>query len=207
MKKIIKSTILAAATAFIPLSGEMKVLAFAGSLREESYNKKLIQEAAQIAREMGAKVTVINLNDYPMPFYNEDIERKEGLPKNAEKLQEIMIKSDAIIISTPEYNGSVPAVLKNALDWVSRNGFVSYTHMAYGGKRFALMSASAGGGGGRRALSNLRTIVTSAGGTVMETEVTIPEAHEYFADKKRSENSRLKKEIEELLQPAAVHGT
>lgn len=207
MKKLIKSTLLAAATAMIPLTGEMKVVAFAGSLREESYNKKLIQEAAQIARDMGAKVTVIELKDYPLPFYNEDIERKEGLPKNAKKLQDLMSKSDAIIIATPEYNGSVPGVLKNVLDWVSRSGKVGYSPAAYEGKRFAIMSTSPGGGGGRRALANLRSIVTSAGGTVVQTEVAIPKAHEYFADKKRSENSELKKEIEELLQTEAVSGT
>ena len=184
-----------------PLFSEMKVLAFAGSTREESYNKKLIQDAADIAKQMGASVTVIDLKNYPMPFYDGDLENKQGLPKNAKRLQQLMIKSDAIIIATPEYNSSLSAVLKNTLDWVSRDEKGGYSPAAYKGKRFALMSASPGPGGGKRAAANLRTIIEAIGGTVISRQVSIPNASEYFSQKKRAENPLLKEEIAQLLNP------
>ena len=199
MKKTL-ITLLAAAAAIAPLSAEMKVLAFAGSTRADSYNKKLISDAADIARKLGAKVTVIDLKDYPMPFYDGDLETKEGLPKNAKKLRDLMIKSDAIMIASPEYNSSIPAVLKNVLDWTSRGEKGGWSPEAFKDKRFAIMSASPGQGGGKRGLVHLRGIIEAAGGTVIEAQVTIPTAQEYFAEKNRPENPQLKAEIEQLLQ-------
>ena len=199
MKKTL-ITLLAAAAAIAPLSAEMKVLAFAGSTRTDSYNKKLINDAADIARKLGAKVTVIDLKDYSMPFYDGDLEKKEGLPKNAKKLRDLMIKSDAIMIASPEYNSSLSAVLKNALDWTSRGEKGGYSPDTFKDKRFAIMSASPGPGGGKRGLVHLRSIIEAVGGSVIETQVTIPNAHQYFAEKERPENPQLKPEIEQLLQ-------
>jgi NAD(P)H-dependent FMN reductase len=199
MKKTL-ITLLAAAAAIAPLSAEMKVLAFAGSTRTDSYNKKLISDAADIARKLGAKVTVIDLKDYSMPFYDGDLETKEGLPKNAKKLRDLMIKSDAIMIASPEYNSSIPAVLKNVLDWTSRGEKGGWSPEAFKDKRFAIMSASPGQGGGKRGLVHLRGIIEAAGGTVIEAQVCIPKAQEYFAEKNRPENPQLKTEIEQLLQ-------
>ena len=86
------------------LAAETKILALAGSTRDQSYNKKLLAEAVETAKQMGATVTAIDLKDYPLPFYDADYEINEGMPANAKKLRQLMIASDAIIIASPEYN-------------------------------------------------------------------------------------------------------
>ncbi len=194
-----KKVFLLLCLAIFSLSAEVKVLAFAGSTRADSYNKKLVNDAADMARQMGATVTVIDLKDYPMPFYDGDIESKQGLPKNAIKLRQLMIKNDAIIIASPEYNASISGVLKNALDWTSRGEKGGYSPDAFKGKKFAIMSASPGPGGGSRGLVHLRTIIEAAGGTVVPKQVTIPNAQEYFAVEKRPPNETLQEEIKQLL--------
>ncbi len=85
-----KGLFLACLVMLLPLVAEVKVLALAGSTRKDSYNKKLIQVAADIARQKGAKVTVIDLNDYSLPFYDGDLETKQGLPANAKKLRDLI---------------------------------------------------------------------------------------------------------------------
>lgn len=201
MKKILLCTFFLIAAAMMPLSAQIKVLAFAGSTRADSYNKKLVTDAAQIAREMGAAVTIINLKDYPMPFYDADLEAKQGMPKNAKRFRELMINNDAIIIASPEYNSSIPAVLKNALDWASRGEGGNSSRAAFKGKKFAIMSASPGPSGGSNALVQLRNIIEAVGGTVVPKQVTIPNADQYFSKKARPENPALKEEIQQLLQP------
>lgn len=181
------------------LFAETRVLAFSGSTRKDSYNKTLLNEAAAIAKEMGATVTTIDLKDYPMPFYDGDLEAK-GMPQIVKKFRTLMVNHDAIIIATPEYNGSLPAVLKNALDWASRSPTGGSSTEAFQGKKFAIMSASPGRGGGGRALAHLKGVIENVGGVVMPTQVTIPNAHNYFSKKDRGENPQLKEEIEELLQ-------
>src|SRR5689334_4293777 len=100
---------------------EVKVTAFAGSLRNDSFNKKMVKEAARMAEEMGAEVTFIDLKDYPMPFFDEDLERVEGMPESAKSFRRQLLSSDVILIASPDYNHSISGVLKNALDWLSRN--------------------------------------------------------------------------------------
>lgn len=181
------------------LSAEVNVLALAGSTRRDSYNKQLMTEASQIAEKMGAKVTVFDLKEYPMPIYDADLEEEHGIATNAKKLRELMIRSDAIIIASPEYNSSVSPVLVNALAWASRND-EGPSRDAFKGKKFAIMSASPGGGGGRRGLVHLQAIIQDVGGTVVPTKVSIPRAYEYFSNKNRPVNPELKQEIKELLQ-------
>lgn len=182
-----------------PLFAEVKVLAFAGSVRAGSYNKQLMQEAALIAQKMGGVVTVIDLKDYPMPLYDADREKEEGMPENAKRLQKLMTHSDAVIIASPQYNGSVTPLLKNALDWCSRSATGSFSSDAFRGKRFALMSTSPGQGGGRKGLIHLRGIIEDIGGMVVEEQVSIPDAEHYFSESNRAENSLLKEEVRQLL--------
>jgi len=99
---------------------QLKILAFAGSARNGSFNKKLITIAAQAAQKAGALVTLIDLKDYPMPLFDQDSETQSGLPENAKKLKELMAKHDGFFISAPEYNSSITPLLKNAIDWASR---------------------------------------------------------------------------------------
>ncbi len=186
---------------------ESKVLAFSGSTRQESVNKKLVEEAAGMAREMGAKVTVIDLKDYAMPFYDGDIEANQGMPEGAKALRKLMLESDLVLIASPEYNHSVSGVLKNALDWLSRNEEGKPSKDAFKGKRFALMSASPGKGGGARHLAHLKEIIEDVGGTVLSTQVSIPnafsafDAHGHLVN--AQEKAALQKEIREGLGIAA----
>lgn len=187
-------------TAVFPLLAEMKVLVFAGSTRADSYNKKLAGEAAAIARKMGAKVTIIDLKEYPMPLFDEDLETKLGMPEHAKRLREAMIGSNAILIASPEYNGSISGVLKNALDWASRteNGEASRT--AFKGKTFGLMSASLGQGGGARGLVHLRAVIEDIGGQVVESQVSVPRAYEAFNEKGALKISALAKALQEEVE-------
>ncbi|HWY34621.1 MAG TPA: NAD(P)H-dependent oxidoreductase, partial [Nitrosopumilaceae archaeon] len=97
-----------------------KILAFAGSTRTDSYNKKLVKISSTGATEVGADVTMIDLRDFPMPIYDGDLEQKDGLPSNARKLKDLMLAHQGFLISSPEYNSSISAVFKNTVDWTSR---------------------------------------------------------------------------------------
>jgi chromate reductase, NAD(P)H dehydrogenase (quinone) len=181
-----------------PLLAQMKVTAVCGSLREGSYNKQLMREAVKFAEEMGAAVTVVDLKDYPMPFYDADLEASKGMPKMAKQFRELLLASDAIIIAAPEYNGSISAVLKNAIDWASREPEGGFSVEAFQGKKFALMSASPGRLGGARGLGHLRFILAEVlGGEVIEKQASFGRVFEGF-DKK--ELSSLKEEISQLLK-------
>lgn len=155
-----------------------KILAFGGSLRAASFNQKAAALAAEGARAAGADVTLIALRDFPMPLFDEDLEAADGMPENARKLKELFLSHDALLIASPEYNSSTSAALKNAIDWVSRatspdEPFLS----AFAGKKAAILAASPGGYGGARGLAALRILLGNLKVDVLESQVTIPEAH------------------------------
>lgn len=97
-----------------------RILALGGSLRAKSYNQTIATIAAAGARDAGAQVTVIALRDFPLPLFDEDLEASSGMPQNAQKLKELFLAHDGLIIASPEYNSGITAALKNAIDWVSR---------------------------------------------------------------------------------------
>ncbi|MFZ4099591.1 MAG: NADPH-dependent FMN reductase, partial [Chlamydiia bacterium] len=156
------------------LGAQTKVLALAGSSRTESLNKKLVQNAARVARELGAEVRVIDLKEYPIPLYDGDLEASDGMPVNAKTIRRLMIDSQVILIASPEYNASVSGLLKNVIDWASRSEEGGWSLEAFEGKRFALMSASTGSRGGAKGLAHLRTILENVGGVVMSQQVAVP---------------------------------
>ena len=126
------------------MSTTPKILALAGSTREGSYNKKLVRVAAAGAQAAGGEVTLVDLRELPMPLYDGDLEAAEGLPPNARILKRLMIAHDGLLISAPEYNSSITAVLKNAIDWASRPEPDEIPLVAFKDKVAALMSASPG---------------------------------------------------------------
>lgn len=128
----------------------MKLFAFAASLRQGSINKKLIEIAAEAARGAGAEVELVAFSEVVCPNYNGD-DQAEGFPAGAERFKELVDGSDGFLISSPEYNYSVPGVLKNVLDWVSR-----YDPTPTSGKHAYLLSTSPGMVGGNRGLWSLR---------------------------------------------------
>jgi chromate reductase, NAD(P)H dehydrogenase (quinone) len=133
----------------------MKILMFSGSIRTASLNLRLITRAHEIAVELGHEATLINLGDFDLPLYDGDLEDKDGLPEDALGLKQMISETDAIVISTPEYNGFFPGLLKNTLDWCSRAGGGLDGRATYEGKKSIIMAASPGGGGGKRVLPRL----------------------------------------------------
>lgn len=157
-----------------------RLLAFAGSLRADSFNKKLVRVAAQGAQAAGAQVTVIDLRDYPLPIFDEDLERDQGTPENARKLKDLFKSHHGLLIACPEYNSSITAVLKNTIDWVSRPAAGEAPLAAFDGKVAALMAASPGGLGGLRGLVSVRSILSNIKVIVLPDQVAVVKAHEAF---------------------------
>lgn len=158
-----------------------RILAFGGSLRAESYNQKLVTIAADYARAAGAEVTLIALRDFRMPLFDEDLETAEGMPENARKLKALFAEHDGLLIASPEYNSTITAALKNAIDWVSRATEPDEPPLAVlAGKTAAIIAASPGGYGGARSLAQLRPFLENIRITVLPGQVTIPKAHEAF---------------------------
>jgi chromate reductase, NAD(P)H dehydrogenase (quinone) len=182
------------------------ILAFAGSSREGSYNRKLIRIAVKGAEDAGAKVTLAELADYPMPIMNEDLEEKEGMPEKAREFKDLMLRSDGLLISAPEYNSSITPLLKNVLDWASRNEtsderpLSSFRH-----KTAVLMSASPGSLGGMRGLIVLRMMLGNLGVTVLPDTRSISSADEAFAEDGSLRNDRDQRAVARLGRILAEH--
>jgi chromate reductase len=180
------------------MSKTPRILALGGSLRKESYNKKLVQIAARAAREAGAEVTYLDLRDYPMPVFDEDLEKAEGLPEGAKKLKQVFIDHDGFLWSCPEYNSSITAVLKNTIDWVSRPIAGETPLRGFKGKTAALMSASPGALGGLRGLVTVRSILSNIGVLVLPTQVAVARAKEAFTPEGALKDSSQQASIEGL---------
>ena len=156
------------------------ILAFAGSTRRDSWNKKLVRIAAEGARADGADVTVIDLRDLPMPLFDEDLEAAEGLPASAVRFRELLLDHQGLLIASPEYNSSITGVLKNAIDWASRPAPGQPPLACFNDKVAALMSASPGALGGLRGLVHLRAILGNINVLVLPNQVAVPRALEAF---------------------------
>lgn len=158
-----------------------KILAFAGSIRKDSFNKKILKLAVQGAREAGADVTVIDLHEYPLPVYDGDMEASSGLPENALKLKALMRQHDALLLASPEYNSSITGVMKNTIDWISRPEKPDEPFLdCFTGKTAALISASPSPLGGLRGLVHLRAILGNIKVLVLPAQETLCKAHEAF---------------------------
>jgi len=159
-----------------------RVLAFSGSARRDSYNQRLVECAAHVARKCGAETTVINLGDFPLPLMNQDLEHDEGQPDNAGRLKALMAEHDAFLISAPEYNSSMTPLLKNALDWASRKTADESSLIAYRDKTAALLSASPGSLGGIRGLVHVRQVLNTLGVLVLPGQGSVSGAGSAFDD-------------------------
>ncbi len=175
-----------------------RILAFAGSLRKDSYNKKLVKIAADAARRAGADVTFIDLKDYPLPIYDGDIEAASGIPENGLKLKKLFVEHDGLLLSCPEYNSSITAVLKNTIDWVSRQQPGEPNLVAFTGKVAVLMSASPGALGGLRGLVHVRSILGSINVIVLPQQLAISKAHEAFDEAGTLKDAKMHAGIENL---------
>ena len=164
----------------------LKILVIPGSLRTGSLNARLAAAAGYQFAQAGADVTRISLADFPLPIYDGDLQAKSGVPKNAINLKRMIGAHHGVLIVTPEYNSSVPALVKNTIDWVSR---VQDAQEARGhvfrGRAFAIAAASGGRLGGTRALAALRLILSACHAMVIPNQLSLPFAGEAYDDMDR----------------------
>lgn len=156
----------------------VRILAFAGSLRRESLNKKLIAIAAAGAERAGARVTLVDLRDFALPIYDGDIEEGTGIPANAVALADLFKVNQGLLLACPEYNSSMTAVFKNSIDWVSRVGVAD----TIANKVVGLLSASPGALGGMRGLVHVRQVLGNLNALVLPGQVCISKANEAFGE-------------------------
>lgn len=159
-----------------------RILVFGGSIRSGSLSAQLAAAAAkELSLIADSEVTLISLADYPLPLYNGDLEDDKGIPENATKLAKLIASHQGVFIATPEYNHSLPPLLKNTLDWVSRHkpsASLPYRHKVYG-----MGATSDGRFGGARVIIDLRKVLATAlGGIVIPSRVEIPTAQHAFSE-------------------------
>lgn len=164
------------------MSSNPRILAFAGSTRTDSFNKALVRVAADAARRAGGEVTLVDLRDFPMPLYDGDFEQSQGLPENAKRFKELMLANDGLLISSPEYNSSISGVLKNTIDWASRQAPGEAPLACFNGKVAGLLSASPGALGGLRGLVTVRSILGNLNVLVLPDQLSVSKANEAFTD-------------------------
>ena len=164
----------------------LKILVIPGSLRTGSLNAKLAATIAAELAQAGAEVTRISLGDFPLPIYDGDLQAKSGVPKPAINLKRMMSSHHGVLIVTPEHNASIPSLLKNVIDWVSR---IQDPHEARGevfrDRAFAIASASGGRLGGARALMALRLILSACQAHVIPNQLSLSFAPEAYDDMDR----------------------
>jgi NAD(P)H-dependent FMN reductase len=160
-----------------------KILVFAGSIRSGAYSGKTADLARRELARQGAEVTRISLADYPLPIMDEDLEAENGIPDNAVKLARLFVAHDGILIATPEYNGSIPPLLKNTIDWISRvreDGGRPLRPLP--DRVVALCSSSNGHFAGIRSASHLRQMLAHIQMDVIAPQVSVPNGAEAFDD-------------------------
>lgn len=158
------------------------IAVLSGSLRAESLNTKLVLSVAgEIEKMDGVKIDLISLNKLDLPIYDQDIEEKE-FPSGADELKKRLIASDAFLVGSPEYNGSISGALKNAIDWASRPRPDEEPLACFKGKACGLLAASPGAIGGLRGLRHVRQILTQLQMVVVPQEFALGKAHEAFDD-------------------------
>lgn len=159
-----------------------KILAFAGSTRTGSLNRRALEHAVQGAREAGAEVTLIDLRDYNLPLFNGDLELSHGQPEASVRLKALFKSHHGLLIACPEYNSSITPLLKNTLDWISRPHEGESGLIPYQGKLGALVSASEGHLGGLRSLRHVREILTALQVIVIPKQMALAKADKELAN-------------------------
>lgn len=172
------------------------IVALAGSTRKDSFNKLFLNNAVGYLRKAGAQVTTIDLADFALPLYDGDLESESGLPEKAAELKTILAQADAVLISSPEYNASMSAVLKNSIDWVSRPGAIEGS--AFAGKSALLISASPGGLGGLRGLNHLKDVLTNLSVHIFNRQQALSLAHQAFNEDGTLKDSSVAERLETL---------
>jgi len=177
----------------------VKILAFAGSARKDSLNKKVLKIAAAGAEAAGADVTLVDLADFEMPLFNQDLESEQGMPDRVGEFKRLMIAHDGFLIASPEYNSGFSPLLKNTIDWASRSESDDEPPLqAYCGKTAAILATSPGGLGGMRGLVMLRMLLGNLGVIVLPDQQAVPNGFQAFKDDGSMSDDKLEIRIRTL---------
>ncbi len=168
---------------------------FAASLRKGSYNKKLIRLIEKIVKAQGCETDLADFAEFELPIYNADILEQKGLPATARNFIERLKQSDALIISSPEYNFSTPGALKNLIDWISRD-----QPMPWNKQMILLTSASPSLVGGNRGLWHTRVPLECCGAFVYPDMFSLAAAHNAFNDEDELQDKSLHERLETMVK-------
>jgi NAD(P)H-dependent FMN reductase len=171
------------------------ILAFSGSARRESLNRKLLAVAVQAAKDAGGEVTLVDLNEFTLPLYHGDLEDAEGLPANATKLIGLIVKHQGLLIASPEYNSMFTPLLKNTIDWCTRgddNPFI--------GKVAAVVSASPGALGGSRSMKLVQQLLLHLGSHVVPGTAFLSHANKAFDADGKLTDARALKSVQDVTK-------
>ena len=183
-----------------------RILLFAGSIRSGAYSGKTADCAQKELALQGAEVTRMSLADYPLPIMDQDLERERGVPDNAGRLAQLIGAADALVICTPEYNGSIPPLLKNAIDWVSRVRRQDGRRLdVFRGKVIALCSSSDGHFAGIRSAAHLRAVLAHMQAEVIAPQVSVPNGADAFGEDGDFREERLRKGMARLCRTLIEH--
>lgn len=180
-------------------NGKPRLAVFAGSLRRESYNRRLALVAADMVEEAGAEAVRVDLADYPMPLYDADFEAESGLPAAVVAVKEVFSSCEGFIAASPEYNGSLSPLMKNAIDWMSRKGDDPAPMMPFRDKVAGLLSASPGGLGGLRGLIELRRVLGGLGVVVSPVQHALGGAGAAFGEDGELVDEATRKAVERVV--------
>jgi NAD(P)H-dependent FMN reductase len=179
----------------------IKILVIPGSLRTGSHNAKLAAAATDALVRADAVVTQLSLGDFPLPIYDGDFEAQSGVPKHAINLKRMLSAHHGVLLVSPEYNSAPPALLKNAIDWISRVEDGDETQGAvFRGRPFAIAAASEGKLGGTRGLAALRLILSGCRATVIPNQVALSFAHEAYDDLDRLRHPADKAALQDMAR-------
>lgn len=192
-----------------------RILVFAGSARTESFNKRLARLAAARIEHAGGRTTFVDLRDYPMPLYDGDLEREQGIPEHARRLRALLAEHTGLVVVSPEYNGFITPLLKNTLDWLSRPDGDEDGLALFRNRVGCVLSASPGGFGGMRSLALARQLLANLGVTVLPDQLAVPRAAKAFTDSGELADEGSRQRLDQIayrlvdtlarLDPAAAH--
>ncbi|MFK7866420.1 MAG: NADPH-dependent FMN reductase [Alphaproteobacteria bacterium] len=181
------------------------LLFIAGSTRTQSLNKQLALYAMKLANDAGVKTSFVDLKALALPLYDGDLEDQHGLPENAKMMKQLFVKADGFFIASPEYNGSFSAVLKNAIDWISRSEPDEAPLVAFKGKIGAISAVSPGALGGIRGLVPLRLLLSNIGVRVEPAQAAINHGGDAFDDAGCLKNPAQDKMLKALMNDLITH--
>jgi NAD(P)H-dependent FMN reductase len=178
-----------------------RIVVMAGSRRREALSRRVAAACARALDAVGAEVERVELDDYPAPLYDGDLEAASGLPEAIVRLQRVLHASDGVLVVNPEYNGSLTPLLKNTLDWCSRPNPTDPERSGgkvYAGRAAAVVGSSPGALGGMRVLFHIRDVLGYLGMQVIPQQLAVGKAGEAVGDDDRLRDAAQQEMLDKL---------